>query len=159
VILLVLSLLFLVPFAVLHPTDLILRDAEPAQRLVYIIGDVRPAERAVSATTGKPIFGMHTMLEIAGTDVDGPLRLQIAEHPSVGYALVARDLGVINTGKPIGFWGLDNARRYVAQTGQTSLTNAGIIDHQTGNGVLTKAWQEDVWHRRGAVPPPTSLMN
>jgi len=50
---------------------------------MYIIRDVRPAERAISATTRKPIFRMHIMLEIAGIDVDGPLRLQIAEHPSV----------------------------------------------------------------------------
>ena len=57
-----LLLFFVIPFLVIsYSIDLTVRqDAQPAQRFVYIIGDVSATERAVSAKTGKTIFGMHT---------------------------------------------------------------------------------------------------
>ena len=45
-------------------------------------------------------------------------------------------------GKPIGFWGMQNGRRYVARTGSINLRNADIIEHQTGEGILIRAWQQ-----------------
>lgn len=151
--------LLLVPFYTLaQPTDpiqhrhLLRRQnvTQPILRNVYIIGDVSPTAKAVSATTGKTILGMHTTIHIDGTSSDGPLRVQMAFVPATTqYTISVKDWGVANTGKPIGFWGESNSRRYVVQTGATNFTNANILNHQTGKGIVTTAWAENPIYRRG----------
>ena len=114
--------------------------------------------KAVSLKTGKPIFGLHTSLQIGGTNVDGPLRVEVGFNTYATLQLRATDLGVAQSGQPIGYWGISNSRRYVRQTGQTSLTNADIIDHQTGTGLLAQVWnQNPVYRRGGGLTPNTGI--
>ena len=110
----------------------------------------------MSSKTGKPIFGLHTSLQIGGTGFDGPLRVEVGFNTYAKLQLRATDLGVAQSGQPIGFWGVSNSRRYVRQTGQTSLTNADIIDHQTGTGILAKVWNQNPLYRRGGGLTPNT---
>ena len=128
----------------------------PPLRPVYLIADVDMEAKAVSATTGKPIFGLHTSLQIGGTNVDGPLRVEIGFNEYAMLQLRAFDFGVAQSGQPIGFWGVSNSRRYVRQTGQASVTNADIIDHQTGSGILSHVWKQDSLYRRGTGSAPNT---
>ena len=112
--------------------------------------------KAVSTTTGKPIFGLHTSLQIGGTGRDGPLRIEIGFTQYAMLQLRAFDFGVSQSGQPIGFWGISNSRRYVRQTGQTAVTNAEIFDHQAGTGLLAQVWNQDPHYRRGTGSPPNT---
>ena len=150
---------FLSPLAALpHATILTSRQnaPPPPPRPVYLIADVDMEAKAVSATTGKPIFGLHTSLQIDGTTVDGPLRVEVGFNQYSMLELRALDLGVAQSGQPIGFWGISNSRRYVRQTGQTSVTNAEIINHQTGTGLLTQVWNQNPLYRRGTGSAPNT---
>ncbi|KAI4258489.1 MAG: hypothetical protein L6R42_005070 [Xanthoria sp. 1 TBL-2021] len=97
---------------------------------------------------------MHTSLHIDGTDVDGPLRIEIALNPGAtetqGYITRIKDLGVATTGKPIGNQAsMDNARRYDVQNGNTNLRNSQIFDHETGLGKVAEAWKQDPVYSKG----------
>lgn len=35
------------------------------------------------------------------------------------------------------------SQRYIVLNGQTSLTNAEVFDHQTGNGLVAEGWKEN----------------
>ena len=151
--------LLLWPLAALpHPTTLGSRQVvQPSPpRSVYLIADVDMEAKAVSTTTGKPIFGLHTSLQISGTAGDGPLRVEIGFNQYSTLQLRAFDFGVSQSGQPIGFWGISNSRRYVRQTGQTSVTNAEIFDHQTGTGLLAQVWNQNPHYRRGTGSPPNT---
>ena len=153
-------LTFLVsPLAALpHLTTLRPRqNANPSPlRPVYLITDVDLEAKAVSSKSGKPIFGLHTSIEIGGTNIDGPLRVEVGFNQYAKLQIRASDFGVSQSGEPIGFWGITNSRRYVRQTGQTSVTNAEIIDHQTGTGLLTKLWNQNPLYRRGGGSTPNT---
>ena len=125
-------------------------------RPVYLIVDVDMEAKAVSSKTGKPIFGLHTSLQIGGTSVDRPLGVELGFNQYFMLQLRASDFGVAQSGQPIGFWGVSNSRRYVRQTGQTSITNAEIIDHQTGTGLLAQLWKQNSLYRRGMVSAPNT---
>ena len=147
------------PLAALpHPTTLHPRqNTQPLPlRDVYLIADVDMEAKAVSSKTGKPIFGLHTSLQIGGTSVDGPLRVEVGFNTYATLQLRATDFGVTQSAQAIGFWGIANSRRYVRQTGQTSLTNADIIDHQTGTGLLAKVWNQNPLYRRGGGLTPNT---
>ena len=147
------------PLAALpHPTTLQPRQNASSSPLrdVYLIADVAMEAKAVSSKTGKPIFGLHTSLQIDGTTFDGPLRVEVGFNTYAKLQLRATDLGVAQSGQPIGFWGVSNSRRYVRQTGQISLTNADIIDHQTGTGLLAKVWNQNPLYRRGGGLTPNT---
>ena len=147
------------PLAALpHLTDLRPRqNANPSPlRPVYLIADVDLEAKAVSSKTGKPIFGLHTSIEIGGTNIEGPLRVEVGFNQYAKLQIRASDFGVAQSGEPIGFWGLTNSRRYVRQTGQTSVTNAEIIDHQTGTGLLSKVWSQNPIYRRGGGSTPNT---
>ena len=136
----------------------------PSPRYVYVITDVSTTDRAVSPKTGKPIFDMHTALHIDGTDTDGPMRIEIAVNPTAldtqGYVIRVKDLGVANSGKPIGFWSsMQNARRYVVQNGQTTLTNAEIFDHDSGRGMAVDAWKVNPVYSRGTGSSPNTCID
>ena len=141
-----------------HPTTLISRQnvQPPPLRSVYLIADVDMEAKAVSTTTGKPIFGLHTSLQIGGTAGDGPLRVEIGFNQYSMLQLRAFDFGVSQSGQPIGFWGISNSRRYVRQTGQTSITNAELFDPQAGTGLLTQVWNQNPHYRRGTGSPPNT---
>ena len=140
------------PLAALsHPTTLGTRqNVQPLPlRPVYLIADVDMEAHGISTVSGKPIFGLHASLQIGGTTVDGPLRVEVGFNLNAMLQLRAFDFGVAQSGQPVGFWGVSNSRRYVRQTGQTSVTNADIIDHQTGTGLLAQAWNQNPLYRRG----------
>ena len=128
----------------------------PPLRPVYLIADVDLEAKAVSTKSGKPIFGLHTSIEIGGTNVEGPLRVEVGFNQYAKLQIRASDFGVAQSGEPIGFWGLTNSKRYVRQTGQTSVTNTEIIDHQTGMGLLTKLWNQNPIYRRGGGSTPNT---
>ena len=155
-----LNLYFLLsPLAALaYPTTLQSRqNSQPLPpRPVYLIADVDLEAKAVSSKTGKPIFGLHTSLQIDGTNVDGPLRVEVGFNQNAMLQVRAFDLGVAQTGQDIGFWGVPNSRRYVRQTGQTFVTNAEVFDHQTGTGLLTQVWNQDPLYRRGTGSAPNT---
>ena len=137
---------------------------QASPRFVYVITDVNSEERAVSPRTGKPIFGLHTALHVDGTATDGPLRIEIAVTKAAtetkGYVIRVKDLGVANTGKPIGFWSsIQNSRRYVVQNGQTTLRNADIFDHDTGRGAVTDAWKTNPLYSRGTGSSPNTCID
>ena len=81
----------------------------PTSRFVYVISDVNLKKRLVSPTTGKDMFDVHTALHVEGTATDGPLRIEIAinaqDVSARGLVIRVKDLGVANTGKPIGLLG------------------------------------------------------
>lgn len=126
---------------------------EPQSRYVYVVTDIDATQKAVSAVSGKPIFGGHTAIRVDGTATEGPLVIEIALNAaavdSQGFLVRVKDLGVANTGKPIGFWGPGNSRRYVVQNGKVSFTNAEIFDHQAGTGLVADAWNDNVVYTRG----------
>ena len=133
------------------------QNANPSPlRPVYLIADVDLEAKAVSSKSGKPIFGLHTSIEIGGTNVDGPLRVEVGFNQLARLQIRASDFGVAQSGQPIGFWGVTNSRRYVRQTGQSAVTNAEIIDHQTGTGLLTKVWNQNSFYRRGGGSTPNT---
>ena len=133
------------------------QNANPSPlRPVYLIADVDLEAKAVSSKTGKPIFGLHTSIEIGGTNIEGPLRVEVGFNQFAKLQIRASDFGVAQSGEPIGFWGLTNSRRYVRQTGETSVTNAEIIDHQTGTGLLSKVWSQNPIYRRGGGSTPNT---
>ena len=133
------------------------QNANPSPlRPVYLIADVDLEAKAVSSKSGKPIFGLHTSIEIGGTNVDGPLRVEVGFNQLARLQIRASDFGVAQSGQPIGFWGVTNSRRYVRQTGQSAVTNAEIIDHQTGTGLLTKVWNQNSLYRRGGGSTPNT---
>ena len=144
--------------ALSHPTTLGSRQntQPPSLRPVYLIADVDMEAKAISSKTGKPIFGLHTSLEIGGTNVDGPLRVEVGFNQYATLQIRASDFGVAQSDQPIGFWGVSNSRRYVRQTGQTSVTNAEIIDHQTGTGFLAQVWNQYPLYRRGKGSAPNT---
>ena len=144
--------------ALSHPTTLGSRqNPQPSPpRPVYLITDVDMEAKAVSTTTGKPIFGLHTSLQIGGTTVDGPLRVEVGFNQYAMLQVRASDLGVSQTGQPIGFWGVSNSRRYARQTGQTSITNEEIVNHQTGTGLLGQVWNQNPFYRRGTGLAPNT---
>lgn len=124
--------------------------ATPQSRYVYVVTDVDLNQKAVSSTSGKPIFGGHASIRVAGTDVDGPLVIEVAVNVDAsGLQIRVLDTGVANTGKPIGFWGAPNSRRFVVQNGEITLTNSEIFDHQTGKGLVADAWNENPVYTRG----------
>ena len=150
------------PLAALpHPSSLEPRqNAQPSPlRDVFLIADVSMDAKAVSSKTGKPIFGLHTSLQIGGNNVDGPLRVEVGFNTYAMLQLRASDLGVAQSGQPIGFWGVTNSRRYVRTAGQTSVTNADIIDHQTGTGLLAQVWNQNPLYRRGGGLIPNTGIN
>ena len=128
----------------------------PPLRPVYLIADVDMESKAVSSKTGKPIFGLHTSMQIGGTNVDGPLRVEVGFNAYNKLQIRASDLGVAQTGQAIGFWGPATTRRYVRQTGQTAVTNAEVIDHQTGTGLIAKVWNQNTLYRRGGGLTPNT---
>ena len=133
------------------------QNANPSPlRPVYLIADVDLEAKAVSSKTGKPIFGLHTSIEIGGTNVEGPLRVEVGFNQYAKLQIRASDFGVAQSGQPIGFWGITNSRRYVRQTGETSVTNEEVIDHQTGTGLLTKVWNQNPLYRRGGGSTPNT---
>lgn len=131
--------------------------ASPQSRYVYVVADVDFNQKAVSSRTGKPIFGGHAQIRIDGTSADGPLLIDVAVNAkSTGLQLRVLDTGVANTGKPIGFWSAPNSRRFVVQNGQTTLTNTEIFDHQTGNGLVADAWNDNPTYTKGAGTTPNT---
>lgn len=153
-----LHILFLSLIALSHPTTLGSREnaQPPPLRPVYLIADVDMEAKAVSSTTGKPIFGLHTSLQIGGTAVDGPMRVEVGFNQYAMLQLRASDFGVSQTEQPIGFWGVSNSRRYVRQTGQTSVANEAIINHQTGTGLLAQVWNQNPLYQRGTGSAPNT---
>ena len=141
-----------------HPTNLDSRQIPqpPSLRSVYLIADVDMEAKAISSSTGKPIFGLHTSLQIGGTAVEGPLRVEVGFNEYAKLQLRASDLGVSQTGQPIGFWGVSNSRRYVRQTGQTSINNNDIFNHQIGTGLLAQVWNQNAMYQRGTGSAPNT---
>lgn len=144
-----------------HPTTLGRRQIPqpPSLRPVYLIADVDMEAKSISSSTGKPIFGLHTSLQVGGTTVDGPLRVEVGFNEYARLQLRASDLGVAQTGQPIGFWGVSNSRRYVRQTGQISISNNAIFNHQTGTGLLAQVWNQNAMYQRGTGSAPNTGIN
>ena len=123
-------------------------------RAVWVIADVSNTPAGISSVTGKHIFDLHASLHVDGTNTDGPLRIEIVVDEtatfSQTYIIRVKDLGVANTGRPIGPWAsIDNAHRQVVRVGETSLTNSGIFDHDTGRGIVVDAWKKDPMYSVG----------
>lgn len=135
---------------------------EPESRYVYVVNDVDSTQRGVSPTTGETIFGGHTSIRVDGTSTDGPLIIEIAINQAAiesrGFVIRVKDIGVANTGKPIGFFGPGGSadRRYVVQNGKISLTNAQIFDHQAGTGLVADAWNENPVYVRSTGSTPNT---
>lgn len=127
---------FVLKIALQHSPQPWFHDEILPLRTVYLIADVDMEAKAVSAKTGKPIFGLHTNLQIGCTSIHGPLRVEVGFNQYFMLQFRTSDFGVAQSGQPIGFWGIPNSRRYVRETGQISITNTEIIDHQTGTGLL-----------------------
>lgn len=109
------------------------------------------------------MFDVHASVHVDGTDVDGPLRIELAinvhDDSARGLIIRVKDLGVANTGKPIGLSGPPNFRRYIVQNGQTTLTNTEIFDHQTGNGIVAEAWKDNPTYTRGIGKAPNTCLD
>lgn len=99
---------FLSPLAALAPpTTLVPQQDLPPSPLgtVYLIADVDMEAKTVSAKAGRPIFGLHTSLQIGGTSVDGPLRVETGFNQHSKLQIRASSFGVAQSGRLIGFWG------------------------------------------------------
>ncbi|KAL9596319.1 MAG: hypothetical protein Q9219_005873 [cf. Caloplaca sp. 3 TL-2023] len=104
--------------------------------------------------TGEPFYGGHEQIWIDGTETDGPLVVELGFHPVLppSYAIRSKDLGVVNTGKPIKpppDYPDDPKARYTFTEGETMLINAEMFDHRTGTGLIADAWMEDPVYKIG----------
>ncbi|KAG6994082.1 hypothetical protein G7Y79_00047g083080 [Physcia stellaris] len=133
-------------------------------RNVYLIIDVDPTKYAISTATGRKVYGGHMQLRIDGTRTDGPLIIQVG-YPPVGiprsapfFEVIAKDLGIANTGKPISKEARGGAIRDIFRVGRTALPNAWLFDHQKGTGLIADAWNDDPVYAIGTGSKPNSCI-
>ena len=105
--------------------------------------------REVPATTseGKTLFPMHSSLFIAGTETDGPLRIEVRRAVVVTKDLEYRglDYGAGQSGKPPPKY----AQARAIPQGTTTLTNSEILNLETGEGPVQRALATDIEYRSG----------
>ena len=107
--------------------------------------------RSTSYTTkdGTTVFPCHSALLVAGTNQEGPLKIEIADDlalaPRAGLNIRVSDLTPANTGKKY----RDTAFRVNLKQMETHYTNKDFMDPETGKGLVADAWAQDHVYRAG----------
>lgn len=103
-------------------------------------------------------------LRIDGTRTDGPLIIQVGQPPMIipgqklFFDVIAKDLGVANSGKPISKEAPGGAIRDIIRVGRTALPNAWLFDHEKGTGLIADAWNDDPVYAIGTGSKPNSCI-
>ena len=130
---------------------------DPPPRIVTVISDVRTN---VHSPTGEQLFPIHSAIDFAGNDQDGPMRVEIVidnnERNKGNLALRALDLTTFNSGRTISRQGPPDTVRHLQEIGQTRLTNSEIADLRTGKGLVADTWALDNVWRTGPANLPVN---
>ncbi len=115
-----------------------------ASRNVWVIAQL--VDVPIYGQDGYVEFPMHTYLFVAGTDQDGPLKIEIATDNSNNPYIRVKDFTTAGTSDFVPGDPMDSR---VLQ-GQTRLTNQAFLDPDQGTGIVTDALYEDAIYRIGA---------
>lgn len=119
------------------------------ERDVYAITDVWLQDKMVSPVDGVDLFTSHSSLQMAGTDVDGPLLVEFGDgsHELDSSSLHLRVLeSPITTSNNIS---TNSAGRFLFHAGTTTLRNKDFLDPASGAGLVADAWATDAVYRTG----------
>jgi len=98
-----------------------------------------------TARDGSTEFPMHSFLWVSGTDVDGPLKIEVATKNNNDPYVRVKDFTTAGTSDEIPSHWADSK---VSQE-KTRLSNKNFLDSSTGKGIVKDALYEDAIYRVG----------